>query len=222
MPTPAAWPRLPGWVLADGPGGRGALGRRREGGGAGRGARHSLTLEGRLDLALAGARESSGEERPYALAGIGVGAFLPRLHAEASWPGSWEAGLVDGAPGGGHRRAHYAGTAVVLPIVQALLAKGAALGTVWPFLDGGDPPFPAEAILLRRVVKTPGLVFLGVVAAGIWGWGTSSARSCERRRTGQEAAQRLSQRGAMTPRPGGDPPVGTDQEQGRGSPASAR
>jgi hypothetical protein len=62
----------------------------------------------------------------------------------------------------------YAGTAVVLPIVQTLLAKGAALGTVLAFMMAVTALSLPETILLRRVLKPRLiLVFLGVVTLGI-------------------------------------------------------
>jgi hypothetical protein len=56
----------------------------------------------------------------------------------------------------------------VIPIVQALLAKGAALGTVLAFMMSVIALSAPEMIILRKVLK-PRLIatFVGVVASGI-------------------------------------------------------
>ena len=56
----------------------------------------------------------------------------------------------------------------VIPIVQALLAKGAALGTVLAFMMSVIALSAPEMIILRKVLK-PRLIatFAGVVASGI-------------------------------------------------------
>jgi len=67
----------------------------------------------------------------------------------------------------------YAGTATLIPVVQALLAKGAALGTVLAFMMAVVGLSLPEFILLRRVLR-PRLLgaFIGVVSGGILlvGW----------------------------------------------------
>jgi len=62
----------------------------------------------------------------------------------------------------------YANAAGVIPIVQALLAKGAALGTVLAFMMSVIALSAPEMIILRKVLK-PKLIatFVGVVASGI-------------------------------------------------------
>ncbi|MCK7468881.1 MAG: permease [Desulfosudis oleivorans] len=62
----------------------------------------------------------------------------------------------------------YTNAAGVIPIVQALLAKGAALGTVLAFMMSVIALSAPEMIILRKVLK-PRLIatFVGVVAAGI-------------------------------------------------------
>ncbi len=62
----------------------------------------------------------------------------------------------------------YANAAGIIPIVQALLAKGAALGTVLAFMMSVIGLSAPEMIILRKVLK-PRLIatFAGVVAAGI-------------------------------------------------------
>ena len=62
----------------------------------------------------------------------------------------------------------YSNAAGIIPIVQALLGKGAALGTVLAFMMAVIALSLPEAIILRKVLK-PRLIatFFGVVAAGI-------------------------------------------------------
>ena len=62
----------------------------------------------------------------------------------------------------------YANAAGIIPIVEALLAKGAALGTVLAFMMSVIALSLPEIIILRRVLK-PRLIatFVGVVACGI-------------------------------------------------------
>lgn len=62
----------------------------------------------------------------------------------------------------------YTNAAGVIPIVQALLAKGAALGTVLAFMMSVIGLSLPETIILRKVLK-PHLIatFIGVVATGI-------------------------------------------------------
>ena len=62
----------------------------------------------------------------------------------------------------------YSNAAGIIPIVQALLGKGAALGTVLAFMMSVIALSLPEAIILRKVLK-PRLIgtFFGVVAAGI-------------------------------------------------------
>ena len=62
----------------------------------------------------------------------------------------------------------YTNAAGVIPIVQALLAKGAALGTVLAFMMSVIALSLPEMIILRKVLQLRLiLVFAGVVAAGI-------------------------------------------------------
>ena len=62
----------------------------------------------------------------------------------------------------------YSNSAGVIPVVQALLAKGAALGTVLAFMMAVIALSLPETIILRKVLKWPLIAtFLGVVGAGI-------------------------------------------------------
>ena len=62
----------------------------------------------------------------------------------------------------------YSNAAGIIPIVHALLEKGAALGTVLAFMMAVIALSLPEAIILRKVLKPVLLaVFLGVVTVGI-------------------------------------------------------
>jgi len=62
----------------------------------------------------------------------------------------------------------YSNAAGILPIVQALLGKGAALGTVMAFMMSVIALSAPEMIILRKVLKPQLIaVFAGVVAVGI-------------------------------------------------------
>jgi hypothetical protein len=129
----------------------------------------SLDLADRLDLSLKSTKDVVGKVWPYVLAGIGVGAIihgyipetlLSKFMGKSTW---WAVpfAVVIGVP-------LYAGTAVILPIVQSLLAKGAALGTVLAFMMAVTALSFPETILLRRVMKARLIaVFLGIVTVGI-------------------------------------------------------
>ena len=62
----------------------------------------------------------------------------------------------------------YTNAAGIIPIVQALLDKGAALGTVLAFMMSVIALSLPEMIILRKVLKWPLIAtFVGVVAIGI-------------------------------------------------------
>jgi len=105
----------------------------------------------------------------YVIVGIAVGSFIHGWVPEgllASFMGKsawWSVPLAValGVP-------MYASTGTLIPIVQALLAKGAALGTVLAFMMAVVGLSLPEFILLRRVLRPRLLAaFIGVVSAGI-------------------------------------------------------
>ena len=62
----------------------------------------------------------------------------------------------------------YTNAAGVIPIVQALLAKGAALGTVLAFMMSVIALSLPEMVILRKVLKVRLIAtFIGVVATSI-------------------------------------------------------
>jgi uncharacterized membrane protein YraQ (UPF0718 family) len=62
----------------------------------------------------------------------------------------------------------YSNAAGIIPVVQALLGKGAALGTVLAFMMAVIGLSLPEAIILRKVLKMRLIItFFGTVALGI-------------------------------------------------------
>jgi uncharacterized membrane protein YraQ (UPF0718 family) len=62
----------------------------------------------------------------------------------------------------------YSNAAGIIPIVHALLEKGAALGTTLAFMMAVIGLSLPETIILRKVIKLPLIaIFIGVVGAGI-------------------------------------------------------
>jgi hypothetical protein len=128
-----------------------------------------LTLSDRIQAGFASVREIVGKVWPYILAGIAIGAGIHGYVPEdfmASFMGKdvWWAvpvSVLIGVP-------MYTNAAGIIPIVEALLAKGAALGTVLAFMMSVIALSLPEMVILRKVLK-PRLIatFIGVVATGI-------------------------------------------------------
>ncbi len=106
---------------------------------------------------------------PYVIAGIALGAgihgyvpedFMASIMGRDAW-WSVPVAVLLGVP-------MYTNAAGVIPVVQALLGKGAALGTVLAFMMSVIALSAPEMIILRRALK-PRLIatFAGVVAVGI-------------------------------------------------------
>jgi uncharacterized membrane protein YraQ (UPF0718 family) len=123
----------------------------------------------RIRYGLDTVREIVGKVWLYVVLGIAVGAgihgyvpedFLAGVMGRSAW---WSVPLVVliGVP-------MYSNAAGMIPVVEALLSKGAALGTVLAFMMAVISISTPEAIILRKVLK-PRLiaVFLGVVTVGI-------------------------------------------------------
>jgi uncharacterized membrane protein YraQ (UPF0718 family) len=128
-----------------------------------------LTMGDRIQSGLRSVHEIVGKVWPYILIGIGVGAgihgyvpedFMASFMGKEAW---WSVPLavLIGVP-------LYSNAAGVIPIVQALLAKGAALGTVLAFMMSVIALSLPEMIILRKVLKLRLIAtFVGVVASGI-------------------------------------------------------
>lgn len=128
-----------------------------------------LSLPARVNAGLNAVREIVGRVWPYVVAGIAVGAgihgYVPQdfmasfMGREVWW--SVPAAVLLGVP-------MYTNAAGVIPVVEALLAKGAALGTVLAFMMSVIALSLPEMVILRKVLK-PRLIaaFVGIVATGI-------------------------------------------------------
>lgn len=123
----------------------------------------------RIDAGVAAVLQILGRVWLYVLAGIAVGAaihgyvpqdFMASLMGNEAWWSVPVAVLV-GVP-------IYTNAAGMVPVVQALLAKGAALGTALAFMMSVIGLSLPEMIILRKVLKPRLLAaFVGVVAGGI-------------------------------------------------------
>lgn len=113
--------------------------------------------------------EIVGKVWPYVLAGIAIGAgihgyvpqnFMASIMGKSAW---WSVPLavLIGIP-------MYSNAAGIIPVVQALLGKGAALGTVLAFMMSVIGLSLPEMIILRKVLKIPLIIsFIAVVGLGI-------------------------------------------------------
>jgi uncharacterized membrane protein YraQ (UPF0718 family) len=128
-----------------------------------------LTLVDRLKVGVEQVREIVGKVWIWVLVGIGIGAlihgYVPEtvmlriMGGEAWW--SVPAAVVVGVP-------MYTNAAGVIPIVEALLGKGAALGTTLAFMMSVIALSLPEMIILKQVLKLRLIaIFIAVVAAGI-------------------------------------------------------
>ncbi|MFH2123789.1 MAG: permease [Pseudomonadota bacterium] len=129
----------------------------------------SLTWTDRFGHGTTAVRDIVGRVWIYVVAGIAVGAgihgFVPEgfmasiMGKDAWW--SVPTAVVIGIP-------MYSNAAGIVPVVEALLGKGAALGTVLAFMMSVIALSLPEMVILRKVLK-PRLiaVFIGVVGIGI-------------------------------------------------------
>ena len=128
-----------------------------------------LTWNDRIVYGWDAVKEISGRVWIYVILGIAVGAgihgFVPEgVMASIMGKGSWwsvPVSVLIGVP-------MYSNAAGVIPVVEALLGKGAALGSVLAFMMSVIALSLPEMVILRKVLK-PRLiaVFVGVVACGI-------------------------------------------------------
>ena len=128
-----------------------------------------LTWEDRFSRAWDSVRQIVGKVWPYVIVGIAVGAgihgYVPEealatiMGKQAWW--SVPAAVLLGIP-------LYSNAAGVIPIVGALIEKGASLGTVLAFMMSVVGLSLPEMIILRRVLKPQLIaVFIGVIAIAI-------------------------------------------------------
>jgi uncharacterized protein len=123
----------------------------------------------RIRIGRDAVKEIVGQVWLYVLVGIAVGAgihgyvpenFMASIMGKGAW---WSVPLAVllGVP-------MYSNAAGIIPVVQALLGKGAALGTVLAFMMSVIALSLPEAIILRKVLKPRLLAtFFGIVALSI-------------------------------------------------------
>lgn len=129
----------------------------------------SLTWAERVQAGITHLKDIVAKVWPYIVLGVAVGAgihgYVPQnFMASIMGKGAWwsvPAAVLIGVP-------MYSNAAGIIPVVQALLGKGAALGTVLAFMMSVTALSFPEMIILRKVLK-PKLIatFVGIVTVGI-------------------------------------------------------
>jgi len=128
-----------------------------------------LSLHDRVNRGFDAVKEIVGKVWIYMLIGIGVGAgvhgyvpedFMAAFMGKSAWY-SVPLSVLIGIP-------LYSNAAGIIPIVSALIEKGAALGTALAFMMSVIGLSLPEMIILRKVLKLPLIfTFIGVVGTGI-------------------------------------------------------
>ena len=128
-----------------------------------------LTWANRIQYGLDAIKDIVGKVWIYVVVGIAVGAgihgFVPEgFMASIMGKGAWWSvpmAVLVGIP-------MYSNAAGIIPVVHALIEKGAALGTVLAFMMSVIALSLPEMVILRKVLK-PTLIatFIGVVGVGI-------------------------------------------------------
>jgi uncharacterized membrane protein YraQ (UPF0718 family) len=128
-----------------------------------------ISFAGRITAGIDAVKEIVSKVWIYIVIGIAVGAgihgyvpenFMASLMGKSAW---WSVpiAVILGVP-------MYSNAAGIIPIVQALLEKGASLGTVLAFMMSVIGLSLPETIILKKVLKLQLMfVFVGVVAVGI-------------------------------------------------------
>jgi len=123
----------------------------------------------RIAAGLAAVKDIVSRVWPFIVGGIAVGSavhgyvpqnFMASIMGKSAW---WSVPLsvVIGIP-------LYSNAAGIIPVVQALLEKGASLGTALAFMMSVIGLSLPETIILKKVLKLPLiLIFVGIVGTGI-------------------------------------------------------
>jgi hypothetical protein len=128
-----------------------------------------ITLVDRIKAGIDAVRDIVGRVWLWIIVGISVGAFIhgyvpAELLASIMGKDAWwsvPSAVLLGIP-------MYSNAAGILPVIEALLGKGAALGTVLAFMMSVIALSLPEMIILRKVLSLRLIaVFVGVVAVGI-------------------------------------------------------
>ncbi len=127
------------------------------------------TIADRIRAGVEALRDIVGRVWGWVIVGIAVGAFIhgyvpSALLASIMGRDAWwsvPAAVLVGIP-------IYSNAAGIIPVVEALIGKGAALGTVLAFMMSVIALSMPEMIILRKVLSLRLItVFIGVVAVGI-------------------------------------------------------
>jgi uncharacterized protein len=133
-----------------------------------------LGVAARIGRGREAVRDVVGKVWPWVVAGIAVGAgihgyvpegLLAGFMGKSAW-WSVPAAVAIGVP-------MYSSAAGIIPVVEALLGKGAALGTVLAFMMAVIGLSLPELVILRKVLRPPLIAaFVAIVASGILlvGW----------------------------------------------------
>lgn len=128
-----------------------------------------LTWVDRFEAGWDAVKEIVGKVWYWIIAGIAMGAFIhgfvpAELLAQIMEADSWwsvPAAVVLGIP-------MYSNAAGIIPVIEALLGKGAELGTVLAFMMAVIAVSLPEIFILRKVLSIKLIaVFVGVVGSGI-------------------------------------------------------
>ncbi|MEI8007773.1 MAG: permease [Bacteroidota bacterium] len=132
-------------------------------------AEEKITFSQRVKMGFEAVKEIVGKVWLYVLLGIAVGAgvhgyvpqeFMASFMGKSAWY-SVPLSVLIGIP-------LYSNAAGIIPIVSALIEKGAALGTALAFMMSVIGLSLPEMIILRKVLKMPLIfTFIGVVGTGI-------------------------------------------------------
>lgn len=127
------------------------------------------TWDDRIRMAGRSTKEIVGKVWPFVILGIGIGAgihgyvpedFLVNVMGREAW-WSVPTAVLLGVP-------LYANAAGIIPVVHALMEKGAALGTVLAFMMSVVALSLPEMLILKRVIKLRLiLIFISIVALAI-------------------------------------------------------
>lgn len=128
-----------------------------------------LTKSERLQYAKEQVIDTFKKVFPYILVGVAIGAFIH------NWiPETWVASILGGKNPFGVILATFVGVPMyadifgTIPIAQALLAKGALLGTVLSFMMAVTTLSLPSIIMLKKAVKPKLLtLFIGICVVGI-------------------------------------------------------
>jgi uncharacterized protein len=129
----------------------------------------SISVVDRIKAGIEAVRDIVGRVWIWIIVGIAAGAFIHgyvpnELLASIMGKGAWwsvPAVVLIGIP-------MYSNAAGIIPVVEALLGKGVALGTVLAFMMSVIALSFPEMIILRKVLTTKLIVvFFGIVGLGI-------------------------------------------------------